>query len=282
MGTTNQRQFYPYHRGEILKADESAFDVAAWMGDMLTAPSYLFTLAKGDIPGQKLFSKFGSNSDIDTATTPEDIWEGGGVYTGMNSTGAETLAISSDNANDTAGGTGARTVIVEGLDASYNEISETITLNGVSVVNSVNSYLRMHRMYVTTAGSAGGNQGIITTTQSVTTANVFSKMPATYNQTQIGCYTVPAGKTAYVFEVFFSSMVSGQSESIVHFKMRPQGGVFRVMFSAGISQNGGTLLKNSHPLLIAPEKSDLKLSAHSVTVNGTNIAGSFDMILVDN
>ena len=30
--TNKQRQFYAYHRGEILKSDETVFDVAAWMG----------------------------------------------------------------------------------------------------------------------------------------------------------------------------------------------------------------------------------------------------------
>jgi len=60
----------------------------------------------------------------------EEIWDVGGSYTFPLS--ADTLAISSDDENDTSAGTGARTVLVKGLNSSFVEISETITLNGIS------------------------------------------------------------------------------------------------------------------------------------------------------
>ena len=53
---------------------------------------------------------------------------------------ASLLQVSSGSANDTAAGTGARTVTIVGLDANYNVISETLTMNGVTPVQTVNSY----------------------------------------------------------------------------------------------------------------------------------------------
>jgi hypothetical protein len=66
------------------------------------------TVAAGLMQGFEINKKFGRNEDIDTDSEPEDIWHGGGPYTGQPTSGsAETVTVVSDNANDTAGGTGS-------------------------------------------------------------------------------------------------------------------------------------------------------------------------------
>ncbi len=48
--------------------------------------------------GWSIGTKFGRNPDIDTGTTPEDMWAGGGEYTGFNATVDRNLEVfSSDN-----------------------------------------------------------------------------------------------------------------------------------------------------------------------------------------
>jgi hypothetical protein len=55
-------------------------------------------VAQSKFPNQAINKKFGRNSDIDVGG--EDVWNGGGIYTGHNCTVAETLEFFSDNASD--------------------------------------------------------------------------------------------------------------------------------------------------------------------------------------
>ena len=59
---------------------------------------------------------------------------------------------------DTAAGTGARTVTVYGLDATYKPVQETITTAGASAsALTTQTFLRVNRVEVTTAGSSLNN-----------------------------------------------------------------------------------------------------------------------------
>lgn len=58
-------------------------------------------VARGLYDGYAISRKFGRNTDIDTTTTPEDIYNGGSVYTGFNATSNENIAVVSSDANDT-------------------------------------------------------------------------------------------------------------------------------------------------------------------------------------
>src|SRR5210317_2657610 len=108
-------------------------------------------------PSYKQVYKFGQNAVV--GNSMETIWQQGGLYSYPPS--ASTTTVSSSNANDTSAGTGARTVQIVGLDGDYNEISETIILNGQTAVTTTNSFLRVNRGVVLTAGSGGVNAGII-------------------------------------------------------------------------------------------------------------------------
>ena len=115
-------------------------------------------VARGQISWHKRLFQFGTNTAVGTGFST--LWPGGGTLYAYPSA-ATVLKISSANANDAAAGTGARTVVVNGLDADYNEISETVILNGQTAVNTVNSYLRFGEILVLTAGSGGTAAGIL-------------------------------------------------------------------------------------------------------------------------
>ncbi len=96
---------------------------------------------------------------VASPTPPAYIWTGG-TFTWRNTpTAAEVL---SSSASDTAAGTGARTILVSGVGPLFAPTSETVTLNGTSVVALVNQYIHINNVKVVTAGSGQTNAGNIT------------------------------------------------------------------------------------------------------------------------
>ena len=106
--------------------------------------------------------KFGTNNDVDGSL--ETIWDAGGLYTYL--TTAATVTVTSTDSNDSETGTGARTVTVEGLDASYNRVSETLTVGGGA---GTTEFLRVFRAFVASSGSTGSNEGTISISSGATT-----------------------------------------------------------------------------------------------------------------
>lgn len=102
---------------------------------------------------------FGYNPSA--STTAQTVWAvGSGTYAQLTS-GAALEAVSG-SANDAAAGTGARTIRVQGLDASYLPFAETVTLNGTTPVALANtSAIAINSVEVLTAGSGLTNAGDI-------------------------------------------------------------------------------------------------------------------------
>ena len=237
----------------------------------------------GRIPGVSLVDIFGRNPDIDSGSGFEDIWNGGGEYTGLNAVAAETVSVVSSSADDNAAGIGAITMRLDGLDASYNEISEEITLTGTTPVITLQSFIRCSFSVVLTAGSNREPVGNITATQSITTANVFFIMPLGSNRTMVASYTVPAGKTAYIDNTFATLAKKGTASSEIKGRVRALGGVFQTAEWFAINSTGSSYVYRDFENLsrAIPEKSDVVFSADSST-NDVGIAAGFTMIIEDN
>ena len=155
-------------------------------------------IARGLIRGTTVIHKFGRNPSVGGA--PETIWEQGGVYTYL--TVASTIYVYGADAQDGAAGTGARTVTVQGLDANYNAIEETLTVDGAV---STKSFLRVFRAFVASAGSLQTNKGdLIISTGSSGGGTVLAKIATIgtgtvygQGQTNLALYTIPAGKQVF-------------------------------------------------------------------------------------
>jgi len=157
----------------------------------------------GQVKGWTTFTRFGHNTDLGTSI--EDIWSAGGVYSFP--TSASTLEVLSDSTNDTnTAGSGARTVTIQGLDASWVEIEETVDLDGTTPVPTTALFLRVNRAFVTTTGTYGtGSDGDITirisgagATQALILETSADTVAWDYGQTQLGRYSIPAGKQAFL------------------------------------------------------------------------------------
>ena len=242
-------------------------------------------VSSGDLsPSYKQILKFGQNQSVGNSI--ETIWEEGGLYVYPPS--ATTMTVSSSDANDTSAGTGARTIQIAGLDGSYNEVSEIITMNGQTAVTTSNSYLRVNRALVLTAGSGGANAGIIY----VGTGTVTSGVPANKyttingdgtNQSLQAFWTVPAGYTAYIYQTNISTGTSSNTPAVLKtlLVVRPYGGVFNTKEIITIS-NGNHLQDYTFPLKIT-EKSDIEFRAESSSgAVSFNVSASLNIMYKQN
>jgi hypothetical protein len=223
--------------------------------------------------------KFGSNPVVDAAL--ETVWSQGGIY--VYPSAATVMKVSSSSNNDSGSGTGAQTVTVSGLDANYNEISETVTLNGQTEVLTTNSFIRVFRAFVVTAGSGATAAGdIYVGTGTVTTgvpATVYAKIPLGANQTLMAVWTVPAGYTAYVDNGTFSAAGANTNHSIKgQLCFRPFGGVMRVGAEVALA-NGFVSFNFEYPLAF-PEKSDIEARAIALSGSGFYVSATFDLIYI--
>ncbi len=241
---------------------------------------FYFEVARG-AEASSYMHKFGRNPDIDNAPgTFEAIWNGGADYTGFDATGAETVEVVSSSTDDDAAGTGARTIVVQGLDGNYAKISETVILDGTTAVDTANTYIRLDRMRVATAGSGGANVGTITASQK-TSGTVFAAMPIGYNQTMIAAWTVPAGKTAYLASWFASLADKATAECNIRLLWRPFGEVFQTKEEFALMGAGTSYVSRDYKVpKVISAKADIKIMADSNAAN-TGVAAGFDLILED-
>lgn len=233
-------------------------------------------IARGNIDGHSLEIIQGHNLAV--GTSRETIWSPGGAYSYLSV--ATVLKISSDNANDTSAGTGARTVKIWGLDTSYAEITETVTLSGTTSVNTVNSYLRIYRMKVITAGTTGENQGTIYAGTGIVTAgvpaNIYAVIDPSYNHSMMALWTVPAGKTGFIRNPLLG-MGSGKSVD-GELAVREFGEVFATLWEQHTHEDPFNSFNRYWKVL---EKGDIEMRGE-VSAGTIELNGGFEIILIDN
>ncbi len=223
---------------------------------------------------------FGYNPDVDTARVT--VWP----YTGVIPLPAAALQlkVSSSSADDTANGTGARTVYVEGLDANHEEISEIVTLNGQTAVLTTQSFLHINNAYVATAGSGLSAAGDIYFGTGVVTAGVpatvYDLIKFDYNQRITGSYTVPAGFTAYVAQGLFSAGQPGGSAQVSGRLLTVGADGIRRTAAITTVNNGTADYAFEYPIRI-PEKTTLEATAQASS-NNNEASSMFILLLVSN
>jgi hypothetical protein len=240
----------------------------------------LLEVSRGNIANVSALNKFGRNPEL-AQTTDEDIWDGGAGY--VYPTQARVHNVKSSVDEDDSESTGAKTVQVYGLDANYAEIDEIVTMDGQVDVATTNSYLRIFRMVVRSAGTGGANAGNITAT-SVTDAKVSAQISTGYNQTLMAIYTIPAGKQGLMLMWYIDMNKANITATAVDcgLLVRPLGEVFQIKSHLGIIGSGSSHISHHFmmPLVLA-EKSDIKIRANASAAS-VDVSAGFDILLVDN
>jgi hypothetical protein len=167
---------------------------------------YVIPNAHGFIPGSQEIIKMGYIEGVNNAF--QDIWTHGGTYVWP--VAQQQMEVVSSSANDTAAGTGARSITFVYLDNTFAQHTETVTLNGVTPVLTVATNIyRINSFLVATAGSDKVADGNIDIRNATDHATVYSEIMAGYNRDRNSMITVPAGKTLYIEELSFSAASDG-------------------------------------------------------------------------
>lgn len=237
---------------------------------------FLLEVAKGNVPGHEVLHKFGHNEAVGTSF--ETLWEKGGIYVYLSS--PSVLKISSDDVNDASGGTGAITVEVIGLDSDFLDLTETITLNGQTAVNTSNQYSRVFRMIIRSAGSGGENAGTVYAgTGNVVggvPANIFAQIDPGANQTLMAVFTIADNKTGFFLQEYLSAAKAQDITTTI--RVRPTGEVFQQKAHMELFQNNYI-----YPFLASAPRLDGRTDIEArakTTAAPVHASGGFDLLLV--
>ena len=236
-------------------------------------------VVRGQVDGHSQVLVSGYNGAV--GASYETIWTESSIY--VYPASATVIKISSSDADDTAAGTGARTVTIVGLDGSYNQISETVSLNGQTAVNTTNSYLRVFHLMVNTAGSSGAAEGVIYAGVGSVTAGVPATVYGVYsaNGGSTACiYTVPAGYTGYIFDFLVATgCTTANAFTAIGLYNRPFGGVFDNTLQGRCANGGAFAIPLNYPLSF-PEKTDLEVRASATT--SSSVSANFSIVIIKN
>jgi hypothetical protein len=218
-------------------------------------------VARNQITNHSILSLFGYQSAVGNTKVP--VWENATAYTYI--TSASTLTLVSTSASDDT----LAKVLINGLDSNFNPISETLALNGLTGVTTVNSYYRINSMILVSAGtSQTSNVGTITLKQS---SNIVAQINATIGKTQMVIYTVPAGYSFYLDFAEVNTSNSYTSSNIVTYSVQAKNNANGVTLNV-LQQPFVSIYvanRSSTPFLY-PEKTDIQWQL--VTSTATTVA----------
>lgn len=234
-------------------------------------------ISSGYFEGYSIVNKFGRNTDIDTATVPEDLWNGGGVYAGFPTGSPEEIQVFSSSASDT--GTLTFTYLATSTSTAYQTAS--VTLNGTTQVNTGITAFRVHTAQYSTGAATTFNVGEITIRHRTTTANVFIVMPIGTSQNYSAGYRIPSGYTGKVTRLFCRVYhnTSGSVNGAIWVRTNGASPILRRPFSASDSQE---FEERPYGGLTIAENSDITIRITSASANNLSVIGGYDITLIKN
>lgn len=226
--------------------------------------------------------KFGYNLDVDVGSV-EHIWSTGGEQ--ICSTIGETIEIVSDSIQDNAGGTGASSVFVDGLDENGLYLIEYLDLNGTTPVTTLNKFIFINRLAITAAGSSRSNVGTISSVQS-TSRIATDIIDPDLGVSQHFNYRVPYDRRCYINKVLLSTdKLSGGATPRVTFVFRrynPLTTVDYVLRREIIDTSAESSREYNDFKSVALESGEIFYIEVETTTNDTEVHGTIDVTCMTN
>lgn len=245
------------------------------------ATDYKNEVALGKWGNRQTWNKWGYNPDIDTAT--ETVWSVGGTFTPL--TTASTLQIVSTSAQDAPDpATGARSIIIYGIDENREEQIEVVQMDGLATVTTTTTWLGINRMSIYLSGSGGVNAGTITAT-ATTGGSIQGQIPVGTGTTQQAIFFTEVGKTALMSWLLLNIVKdSGGASSKTTIKLWVRSfvsgskyEVFRHIIDSGVENS--IELRPAEPFVVG-ERSVIYVEA-TTTANNVAVSARFSLIEQD-
>jgi hypothetical protein len=150
-------------------------------------------VARGKVTGASQVNIFAFSDSV--KTTLYTLWELTGTTQYVFPAAAVTMTLASTSASDNT----RATILISGLNSSWDAITETVTLNGTSGVTTTNQFLRINNMIMTSTGT-----GQTTNVGTITAKNggiTYSQISIGVGRSQAAVYSVPNGYTMYLISI---------------------------------------------------------------------------------
>lgn len=235
-------------------------------------PSFFFEISKGNVPGHASRNVIGRNPQV--STSAEDVWDPGDIL--VYPTVGEQWEVLSSSVNDTALGTGARTVELRYQDDQYARQAETVSLNGTTpVLFTATDQFRFEEFEVMSADPSNGNVNDGDITVRVASGGATrGALLAGENIALDGHYTVPAGKTSFIVGIF-QEINKNEDVVVSYLATRGENGIFRAGIKSSIYQSSATF-----PFVLAAIKLEEKTDFKTMAVSSNLIATPLVMIQI--
>ena len=231
-------------------------------------------VSRGQVPYHSAQNIFGYGTTPASAGIFRTVWENMGTTEYVFPSSALTMQLVSTAAGDTA------SITIVGLDANYAVISEILVLNGTTNVPTVNQYLRINSISVST-GSATNPTGVVSLSNSGVVyaqinTGVFNGTTSSLGRSQMAVYTVPAGYTFYGYRYGAYSSFNGNSANYTTYRAitNSSAGVQQMIVQTPFNTNYEVQRHYPFPYY---EKTDLRFqiapSAGPAAVVSINIGG---------
>jgi len=193
----------------------SVYDLRS-ISQLGTSEPFELQISRGQIPGHTPRNIFGTATSVGTSfVTPWELANGDVPFLSTQS----QLTLSSSSASDTA-----VSILISGLDDSYEVVSEVVALDGTTDVTTTKEFKFINDL-ITVSGNA---VGLVSAKVGATT---YAAITATYGRNQAAIYTVPAGHSFYLGRIDAFSASANNDNKFFTFRNRntfSDGRVFNV------------------------------------------------------
>jgi len=246
---------------------------------------FYYDVSSGHYDNLSSVSKFGA-STLDTSIHPITLSQ---FY--RTPTSAVQLQVVSDDAQDSSTGTGARKVTIIGLNASWDEITQVVTMNGLTPVQIPIPMTRVYRWYVSESGTyatqtTGSHAGILLIEETTGGADwtILTTSPFPVGQSQISAYTIPRGKKGYLLSK--TLFVDSTKTADIYFFKRDNINDTTVPFSPmrlverEVGVSGGYTFSLQEPTFLCEGPCDVGFMGE-ISVGTAEASAEFELLLVD-